>query len=151
MLHRDPICKLCNRAPLTDADHILPRSRGGEDTLENLQGLCHTCHSRKTVREDGGWGRVARALGLGILALTSVLGCSAAPAADQQEPIGVLRMILDYGEKGRFVQDNPGTDGTGRPKQVIFIWRPADTTPGVPAYKTVYTLSRELPLRAGVE
>lgn len=35
----------------TDVDHIIPKSRGGEDTPENLQGACHSCHSRKTATE----------------------------------------------------------------------------------------------------
>lgn len=37
-------------------DHIIPRSRGGIDDPNNLQGMCHTCHSRKTAIEDGRWG-----------------------------------------------------------------------------------------------
>ena len=35
----------------TDVDHILPRSRGGRDNWDNLQALCHSCHSRKTASE----------------------------------------------------------------------------------------------------
>ncbi|MCK6486449.1 MAG: HNH endonuclease [Phycisphaerae bacterium] len=38
-------------------DHIVPRRAGGTDTLENLQTLCASCHSRKTVWCDGGFGR----------------------------------------------------------------------------------------------
>lgn len=41
----------------TDVDHILPRARGGSNRWENLQALCHACHSAKTVRDDGGFGR----------------------------------------------------------------------------------------------
>lgn len=37
-------------------DHILPKSRGGDDTWENLQSLCRSCHSRKTSAEGGRWG-----------------------------------------------------------------------------------------------
>lgn len=40
----------------TDVDHIVPLSRGGGNTMENLQALCHSCHSRKTAIEDGRWG-----------------------------------------------------------------------------------------------
>lgn len=40
--------------PATDVDHIVPRSRGGEDVIENLQSLCHSCHSMKTRRENHG-------------------------------------------------------------------------------------------------
>jgi 5-methylcytosine-specific restriction protein A len=37
----------------TDVDHRRPRAQGGRDTWENLQALCHSCHSRKTAREAG--------------------------------------------------------------------------------------------------
>lgn len=42
---------VCNRLA-TERDHIIPREDGGTDTDENLQSLCHTCHSRKTMREQ---------------------------------------------------------------------------------------------------
>lgn len=38
-------------------DHIIAKEAGGTDTMDNLQTLCHECHSRKTVLEDGGLGR----------------------------------------------------------------------------------------------
>jgi len=41
-------------------DHIIPH-RGDLalfwDEKNNWQALCHRCHSRKTAREDGGFGR----------------------------------------------------------------------------------------------
>jgi 5-methylcytosine-specific restriction enzyme A len=37
-------------------DHKLPRARGGSDEDSNLQTLCKWCHSRKTAKEDGGFG-----------------------------------------------------------------------------------------------
>lgn len=40
----------------TDVDHIVPRSAGGTDELDNLQGLCHQCHSKKTAAVDHGFG-----------------------------------------------------------------------------------------------
>lgn len=58
VLARDPICKLCHREATTDSDHIVPLSQGGKDELSNLQGACHSCHSRKTATEDGGFGNV---------------------------------------------------------------------------------------------
>lgn len=57
-LNDQPICQQpgCLK-PATDVDHIIARVRGGEDTLENLQSLCHQHHSMKTAREDRGFGR----------------------------------------------------------------------------------------------
>ncbi|MDP6619089.1 MAG: HNH endonuclease signature motif containing protein [Nitrospinota bacterium] len=57
VLAREPICRICKRAPSSEPDHMIPRRLGGEDTDENLQALCKSCHSRKTAREDGGFGR----------------------------------------------------------------------------------------------
>lgn len=33
-------------------DHIVPRSKGGQDTLDNLQTLCSTCNLGKSNRDD---------------------------------------------------------------------------------------------------
>jgi len=35
----------------TDVDHIQPRRAGGSDDENNLQPLCHSCHSTKTRSE----------------------------------------------------------------------------------------------------
>jgi 5-methylcytosine-specific restriction protein A len=56
VLARDPLCRDCGRLPSLHVDHVVARERGGSDALANLQGLCHACHSRKTVRADGGLG-----------------------------------------------------------------------------------------------
>lgn len=32
-------------------DHIIPRKRGGDDDLDNLQTLCVECHKRKSSAE----------------------------------------------------------------------------------------------------
>ncbi len=47
-------------ARATDVDHKTARARGGSDRWENLQSFCHSCHSKKTVARDGGFGRVVR-------------------------------------------------------------------------------------------
>jgi 5-methylcytosine-specific restriction protein A len=57
-LHREPRCEWvdlstgerCGRWA-KDVDHIIPKSQGGADAMENLQSLCHNHHSMKTVRE----------------------------------------------------------------------------------------------------
>jgi len=41
-------------------DHIRPLSQGGTNDEANLQTLCWSCHSRKTVMYDGGFGRASR-------------------------------------------------------------------------------------------
>ncbi len=34
-------------------DHIVPLHKGGTDDLDNLEGLCLTCHGRKTAKDMG--------------------------------------------------------------------------------------------------
>ena len=63
-LRANPLCVRCEAVgklkPSTDVDHIVAVS-GPDDPLfwdpSNHQALCHSCHSRKTVMEDGGLGR----------------------------------------------------------------------------------------------
>lgn len=50
---RDQVCTLC-RAEGEEIDHIIPVSRGGETTMENLQLLCRPCHVEKTRAERKG-------------------------------------------------------------------------------------------------
>jgi len=59
VLARRPLCAVCG-GPATDVDHIIPRERGGLDSPTNLQGLCHSHHSQKTAREDGGFGHARK-------------------------------------------------------------------------------------------
>lgn len=54
-LRRHPFCVQCGEMA-TDVDHIVPRRQGGGDEEDNLQALCHACHSRKTRSEQGGGG-----------------------------------------------------------------------------------------------
>lgn len=65
-LAREPLCRICAQegrlTPATEVDHIRPH-RGDRTWFfdpRNLQSLCHRCHSAKTVREDGGFGRRGR-------------------------------------------------------------------------------------------
>lgn len=65
-LSRHPLCEDCDRKGITNAatevDHIDgkgPNGPRGHD-LDNLRSLCKSCHSKKTVREDGGLGHKAR-------------------------------------------------------------------------------------------
>ena len=55
ILRRDPICKWPNcEQPSYHVDHITPRSSGGTNREDNLQGLCHRHHSIKTNMEISG-------------------------------------------------------------------------------------------------
>lgn len=52
-----PDCEVCGK-PTTDVDHIIPKREGGTSHWDNLQALCHSCHSEKTAKHDGGgWQR----------------------------------------------------------------------------------------------
>jgi 5-methylcytosine-specific restriction protein A len=58
-LARDPLCEDCLDRKIvkaaTDVDHIDGNVENMAD--ENLRSLCHECHSAKTVRENGAFGR----------------------------------------------------------------------------------------------
>jgi 5-methylcytosine-specific restriction protein A len=65
ILRRDPFCKsgeMCDpdhvgqRAPSTEVDHIVALDHGGDESDDNLQGLCKSCHTAKTRREREGQG-----------------------------------------------------------------------------------------------
>jgi len=57
-LLREPYCRECAkrgiRVRATDVDHIVPHEGDWERFTdpENLQSLCHSCHSAKTVAEN---------------------------------------------------------------------------------------------------
>ena len=38
-------CLLCGQGSVDHAHHIVPRSKGGSDTLANMAGLCEACHT----------------------------------------------------------------------------------------------------------
>lgn len=61
-IQKHPHCVECLKNGVitlaTDVDHIIPH-RGDPKLLydeNNLQSLCKSCHSKKTAREDGGFG-----------------------------------------------------------------------------------------------
>lgn len=44
------ICAFCGSTSRLELDHIIPFSRGGPDTVENLRVLCKTCNLRRGNR-----------------------------------------------------------------------------------------------------
>lgn len=52
VLDRDPVCTAPGcLEPSAEVDHIVRTTKGGDDSLENLQGLCKRCHRTKTTAE----------------------------------------------------------------------------------------------------
>jgi 5-methylcytosine-specific restriction protein A len=55
-LRSNPLCAECQAqgriASACQVDHVLAREKGGTDDEGNLRALCHSCHSKKTYRED---------------------------------------------------------------------------------------------------
>lgn len=65
-LQRNPLCIHCKRRGkmelATEVDHKTPH-QGNQGLFwdeDNWQALCKSCHSTKTVMEDGGFGRGVR-------------------------------------------------------------------------------------------
>lgn len=62
-LTMQPFCAECQRAGrytlASEVDHVVPHRNDEQLFFDavNLQSLCHSCHSIKTAREDGGFGR----------------------------------------------------------------------------------------------
>lgn len=49
-----PLCVICGR-PATEVDHIIPHKGSAALFWQsgNWQALCHSCHSKKTIKENG--------------------------------------------------------------------------------------------------
>lgn len=59
-LREHPLCVRCGQ-PASDVDHVVPVEGPDDDGFwveSNHQALCESCHSRKTMTEDRGKGRV---------------------------------------------------------------------------------------------
>lgn len=46
----DHTCQYCGSREKLTIDHILPKSRGGQDTWENLATACYVCNTKKGNR-----------------------------------------------------------------------------------------------------
>lgn len=71
MLRDEYTCRICGRVTAHgEVDHVVPLHRGGQETDENRQWCCVSCHRDKTQREelerDGmGAGQISGKLGPG--------------------------------------------------------------------------------------
>jgi hypothetical protein len=45
----------CGNWMRIERDHVIPFSKGGETSYDNLDGLCHTCHKKKTKQDRLFW------------------------------------------------------------------------------------------------
>ena len=56
-LHAEPLCRDCKAkgrvTAATVPDHIVPLSKGGTDTDDNIRCLCGDCHSDRTAEQFG--------------------------------------------------------------------------------------------------
>ena len=61
VLRRQPICCWpdCGE-PATEVDHVVALANGGDESPDNLQGLCKRHHSMKTFVCNGGLGHARR-------------------------------------------------------------------------------------------
>jgi len=50
VINRDGCCQRCGTEDRLSVDHIVPRSLGGSDNLDNLEVLCSSCNSSKGGR-----------------------------------------------------------------------------------------------------
>jgi len=52
----DHTCQYCGATKHLTIDHVIPRSRGGQDTWENMVVACSTCNTKKgnTLLEQTG-------------------------------------------------------------------------------------------------
>jgi len=59
-LKESPLCEACRMAPASHVDHIRAHKGDRVKFLDeaNLQSLCHSCHSAKTILKDGGAGQL---------------------------------------------------------------------------------------------
>src|ERR1039458_4842454 len=49
--HNEPVCRICGLRASKSVDHIFPKAQGGKDNIDNLQPLCKSCHTAKTVED----------------------------------------------------------------------------------------------------
>lgn len=68
-------CQYCGR-PAENLDHVLPRSRGGPHTWENVVASCRTCNARKEDRLPHECGMTLRRAPVAPHATTSLIAAA---------------------------------------------------------------------------
>jgi len=59
------LCEGCGTKRAQDVHHLVTRSHGGKDEIENLIGVCRDCHSKAhNDREYNTWLRIAHKMNL---------------------------------------------------------------------------------------
>lgn len=60
MIHKrdDNMCQYCGSIKNLTIDHVMPRSRGGKDTWENMVVACMPCNTHKGDKTPEEWGRL---------------------------------------------------------------------------------------------
>ncbi len=53
----DHMCQYCGSIKNLTIDHVMPRSKGGEDTWENMVVACMPCNTHKGDKTPEEWGR----------------------------------------------------------------------------------------------
>lgn len=47
LLKQQKRCNICGKKKALEVDHIIPLIRNGSNTIDNIQGLCRLCNTRK--------------------------------------------------------------------------------------------------------
>lgn len=111
VLAEEPLCRWClargQYLASTDVDHI--NNDGDDNRRENLTGMCHSCHSRKTARDMG---------------KASMPGHDASGLPLDPEHHWNRRSTPKLGELGAVTchkQKSPATDGSRTAPDLLFL------------------------------
>lgn len=98
-LRAHPVCVECLRHGLVtlanEVDHILPKRMGGDDSDTNLQSLCKSCHSQKTMREKMRKSRVPGDAPVPVTIVTGPPGAGKTTYVQQHAQWGDLILDVD--------------------------------------------------------
>ncbi len=98
---QDGKCLLCGE-PIEHYHHIVPRSKNGSNTLENIVGLC--CHCHEAVHKDEDVQKALKDKKSGLMKKYAALS-----ALNQAIPFIYKRLVEDFGEEHVFTCTGRGT------------------------------------------